>query len=198
MYGMNYSGGANRTHGQIERAERIDSFEAGQIDGWGTVFSSSGVPLDCDHQVIYGDHEMELVKLADGRWILRLTRIRNGFGGSRAFWLCPRCGRRVRYLYFKNRDFLCRGCAKLNYRCQQRTHDSTNYAMDGLKLAREKLHWEPPFAAAPADFPYIVPDKPPRMHRRTYFRYLTRYRRYQKEYQKKLKAELSSLLCRWR
>ena len=28
MYGMNYSGGDNKTHGQIERTDRIDSFEA--------------------------------------------------------------------------------------------------------------------------------------------------------------------------
>lgn len=198
MYGRNFSGGTNRTHSQIERAERIDSFEAAKVDRWGTVFASSGTPLDCDHQVIYGpgDLEMEMVELVDGRWSLQLTRIKNGFGGSRAFWLCPRCGRRVRYLYFKNKDFLCRFCARLNYRCQQRTHDSNNYALDGLRLAREKLHWGPPFPVAPVDFPHIVPDKPRYMHRNTYFRYLARYWRYQKQYQAELMAELSAILRR--
>ena len=29
MYCMNYSGGDNKTHGQVERTDRIDSFEAG-------------------------------------------------------------------------------------------------------------------------------------------------------------------------
>ena len=51
MYGMNFSGGANRTHGQIERAERIDSFEAEKVLGRGTLFSNSMVPLECWHSL---------------------------------------------------------------------------------------------------------------------------------------------------
>lgn len=61
MYGMNYSGGANRTHGQIERAERIDSFEAGKVEGWGTLFSNSMVPLDCGH---FMKDDWEIIELS--------------------------------------------------------------------------------------------------------------------------------------
>ena len=119
MHGMNYSGGENRTHGKIERAERIDSFEAAKVDGWGTLLTSGMIPLDCGH---FGND----VELSRGQWstALELTRTPSGFGGSCAFWLCPRCGKRVRFLYFKNLGFVCRSCAKLNYRSQQRTRVS--------------------------------------------------------------------------
>lgn len=195
MYGMNYSGGGNRTHGQIERAERIDSFEAGKAAGWGILFSSSMVPLDYEH---FMEDDGEIVELSRGQWstTLELTRTPSGFGGSCAYWLCPRCGKRVRFLYFKNRDFLCQSCAKLNYRCQQRTKDSTNYAHDGLKLAREKLRWEPPFPMAPMDFPHVVPDRPRYMHKRTYYRYLARYRRHQKRYEQESMREMLAILRR--
>lgn len=193
MYGMNYSGGDNRTHGQIERALRIDSFEAGHVQSWGTIFAYGGgqmVPLDCGH--FTGDEEV--VELSSAT--LELTRTPSGFGGSCAYWLCPRCGKRVRYLYFKNRGFLCRDCARLNYRCQQRTKDSTNHVQDGLKLARDKLYWEPPFDICPAEFPYVTPDKPRYMHRTTYHRYLARYRRYQEKYRRESMAEMLAIL-RW-
>ena len=195
LYGRNFSGGDNRTHGQIERAERIDSFEAGKVKGWGTLFSNSMVPLDCGH---FMEDDGEVIELSKGQWYttLELTRTPSGFGGSCAYWLCPCCGKRVRFLYFKGRGFLCRGCAKLNYRCQQRTKDSTNYAQDGLKLARERLGWVPPFDICPAEFPYVTPDRPKGMHRTTYYRYLARYRRYQEKYRRESMAEMMAIL-RW-
>lgn len=189
MYGMNYSGGDNRTHGQIERAERIDSFEAKKVVGWGTLFSNSMVPLDCGHFMEDGG---EIIELSKGHWstTLELTRTPSGFGGSCAYWLCPRCGKRVRFLYFKGLGFVCRGCAKLNYRCQQRTKDSTNYAYDGLKLAREKLRWEPHLDFYPAIFIYVLPDRPKGMHTATYYRYLARYMRLQEKYERESMAIL--------
>lgn len=193
MYGMNYSGGDNRTHAQVERAERIDSFEAGKVEGSGTLFSNSMLPLDCGH---FMKDDEEIVELSKGSWFtnLKLTRTPSGFGGSCAYWLCPRCGKRVRFLYFKNRGFLCRSCARLNYRCQQRTKGSTNHARDGLKLARDKLYWEPPFDICPAEFPYVTPDRPRYMHQTTYRRYLTRYRRYQEKYQRESMREMLAIL----
>lgn len=195
MYGRNFSGGDNRTHGQVERVERIDSFKGARVMGWGKLFTSGMIPLDCGH--FMKDNE-EIVELSRGRWhiTLELARTPSGFGGSCAYWLCPRCGKRARYLYFKNRGFLCRNCARLNYHCQQRTKDSTNYARDGLKLAQERLGWTPPFDVCPADFPYMAPDRPRYMHRTTYHRYLARYRRYQKKYQRESMREMLAILGR--
>jgi len=195
VYGVNFSGGDNRTHGQIERTERIDSFEAAQVDGWGTLFTSGMIPLNCGH---FMGSDREAVELLRGQWLntLELARIPSGFGGSRAFWLCPHCGRRARFLYFKKLGFVCRSCAKLNYQCQQRTRDSTNHAHDGLRLAREKLGWVPPFPVCPADFSHIVPPRPKGMHETTYYRYLVRYRRYQEKYRRDSMREMMRILRR--
>lgn len=203
MYGMNYSGGHNRTHGQIERADRIDSFEAGRVEGWGMVIASRGdkmLPLRCDRFMSCGPTGRKLVELSypGNQWrdTLELIRVRSGFGGSRAFWLCPICGRRVRYLYFKDWRFVCRGCAALNYRSQQRTRDSINHYRDGLKLAREKLGWEPPGWVVPMDFPNLTPPRPRYMHEHTYQQHLAQFRQYQQAYQRDSLREMLAILRR--
>lgn len=203
MYGMNYRGGHNCTHGQIERADRIDSFEAGKVEGWGMILASRDgkvLPLRCNRFPPRGPTGRELVELSypGSRWrdTLELARMQSGFGGSRAFWLCPICGRRARFLYFKGRGFVCRGCAALNYRSQQRTRDSINHYQDGLKLARDKLGWEAPFPVTPMDFLHIVPGRPKGMHGRTYYRYLAQYRQYQEKYRRDSLREMLALLRR--
>ena len=198
MYCMNFSGGDNKTHGQIERADRIDSFEAGQIEARGllTAFREGKILLlDCDR--VY-DLNRALVELSyrGSRWrvILELDRVRSGFGGCRTFWRCPRCGRRARYLYFRKPGFLCRECAKLNYRSQQRTKSSINHYRDGMKLAREKLRWEPLIDVVPMDFPHVMPNRPRYMHEATYQRYLARFRKYQAAYQRDSLREMLAIL----
>ena len=34
------------------------------------------------------------------------------------YFICPKCGRRARYLYERNERFLCRRCSHLSYPCQ--------------------------------------------------------------------------------
>ena len=195
MYGMNFSGGRNKTHGQIERTDRIDSFEVHGDCGL-LMASRAGynLPLWYDLEA-QGSVELSY---PGSRWrtALELSFVPSGFGGYRTFWLYPCCGKRARYLYFRDQGFVCRECAKLNYKSQQRTLDSINHARDGLKLAREKLRWEQPFYVPPADFPHVTPDKPKWMHKTTYFRYLARYRRYQEKYQRESLREALAIL-RW-
>lgn len=195
MYCINFSGGNNKTHDQVERALRIDSFDAMAALNRGTIFANGGgqmVPIKCWHSLEY---DGEMVELARGD-ILELDRIPNHFGGSRTYWLCPRCRRRARYLYFKGQCFQCRECSKLNYASQQRTKDCTNYARDGLKLARERLGWEPAFDFYPAIFPYVTPDKPKGMHWATYDRYLAKYKKYQEKYRRDSLREMLAILGR--
>ena len=200
MYGMNFSGGKNKSHVQIEQTDRIDSFEASRVEGWGIVHASrigETLSLHCEHYDGF-DFGPELVELSypGSRWrdTLELTRVRSGFGGDRAFWCCPRCGNRSRFLYFKKAGFVCRTCAGLNYKVQQRTKNSINHFCDGLKLAREKLGWEPPNWVVPVDFPYISPPRPQNMHMTTYLRHLARYRRYQEKYQRESMREMMAIL----
>ncbi len=177
-------------HGQVEQEYRIDSFDGGKVEGRGTLHArrgSSTVALPCTHSTTGGREAVELYGFAT----LELTRIPSGFGGSRAFWLCPRCGRRARYLYFKDRSFVCRECAKLNYRSQQRTRD---YVQDGMKLAREKLHWEPPGWFTPLDFLEVTPPCPRYMHQATYQRHLAKFKRYQEKYYQEWQQKINAIL----
>lgn len=186
---MNYTSG---THGQVERTDRIDSFEAGKLGNWGVLTARGGGKLWCEHTTTKG---REAVRL-DGFGVLELERVPAGFGGSRALWVCPCCGERARYLYYNGKGFLCRECAKLNYRSQQRTRDSLRHVEDGLKLAREKLHWEPPAWVTPLDFPSLNPPCPRYMHQDTYQRHLARFRRYQEKYKRDSLREMLALLGR--
>lgn len=202
MYGMNFSGGRNKSHGQIEQTDRIDSFEAARVEDWGIVHASrtgKTLSLHCEHYEDFNS-DLEFVELSypRSRWrdTLELIRVRSGFGGDRAFWCCPRCGNRSRFLYFKKAGFVCRECAGLNYASQQRTKNSINHFRDGLKLAREKLGWEPQNWIVPIEFPYISPPRPKYMHKSVYLRHLTRYRRYQKKYEMESLREMMAILKR--
>ncbi len=198
---MRKSGGENKTHGQIERADRIDSFEAGTVEGRGTLFAWKGdsgiTALDCLHGTEYGP-EREIIELSypGSRWreTLELTRINNGFGGKpRAFWLCPLCGRRVRYLYFKSLRFMCRKCAALNYRSQQETRsDCMYYYNKGMTLVDKRLDAR----LRPDGFSFCdwIPDRPRYMHKTTYQRYLRRFLRYQKLHTERQMEDIARIL----
>lgn len=200
MYCINFSGGDNRTHGQIEQSSRIDSFEAGKVEGSGILLASRGdkiLPLHCEH-ILEGEREIVELSYPGSRWrnTLELARTPSGFGGSCAYWLCPECGRRARFLYFKKLGFVCRKCAQLNYASQQRTKSSINHFRDGMKLATEKLHWSPLVDVVAMDFPYILPERPRGMHGTTYRRYLARFMRYQEKYQLDSLREMLAILGR--
>ena len=187
--GSVYRHSNEKTHGTVENCERIDSFEAMRCDpnSWETGISAGGkVWLDCDHYVVQrGESEKEIVHLfhPGSRWEqeLKLTRIDSGFGGTRAYWLCPACGERFRYLYFKKRRFICRKCAELNYKSQQETKNGLRYVRKGKKLAEERLGWLPQ-PMSPIDFAGFVPQKPKGMHWSTYFKHRRRLDRYQEQY----------------
>lgn len=192
---MNSGGGSNKNHGQIECADRIDSFEAGMIEGRGLLIVSRGESISFTLHCARYEQTVELYN-PSSQWhgILELSHVRSGFGGGRTFWHCPRCSRRARYLYFSKPGFLCRECAKLNYHSQQRTRDSVNHYRDGMKLAQEKLRWKPLIDVAPMWFPRITPDRPRYMHEATYRRYLARFRKYQAAYQRDSLREMLAIL----
>lgn len=96
------SGGRNRTHGTVEEYRRIDSFELGHyLDGDET-------PHELFDPVFYGNNRFVL------HWVW-------GVDGScsRLYFGCPRCHRRVRYLYARGAGYVCRHCLSANYESQQ-------------------------------------------------------------------------------
>lgn len=201
---MRRHGGENKTHGSVERAPRIDSFEVMDQGYDGALALSTEkerLLLDCDrYEEWFGDEDYEFVDIyhpdPPHRRIahLRLARISNGFGGSRAFWLCPSCGERFRYLYLVRGKLRCRKCGKLNYKTQQDWRNSLYYFDLGVKFAREEFGCEFPPGFSVFDFKRFTPDKPEGMHRSTYDRLMRRYERYQEQCREAFIAEALAAL----
>ena len=197
------SGGWNKSHGTVEKTPRIDSYEVG---GWGCLFAyaDKGMPLVLDYECYtdYGpdpEADREIVEVWHRKegWSqsLELSRKENGFGGSQAFFLCPACGRRVRYLYLTGATFLCRKCAQLNYRSQQETRsDSMYYYHKGVALVEKRLYTWPRVRPDGFSFCAWVPKRPRYMHQSTYRKYLRRFAKYQDQHQRRQLEDMARLL----
>lgn len=120
------SGGTNKTHYQVEsrRAFRVDSFAfARRIEGDKYAFCKDVIKVKAGRTHIIYNTRVKIAQIWDcGEYtLLKLSRVKNIDGQSqRVYFICPRCGRRVRYLYTgfdgKHR---CRTCSRLNYKSQQ-------------------------------------------------------------------------------
>lgn len=198
------NGGWNKSHGQIENTPRIDSFEAGAVEGWGTLFSHAdkGLPLalDCCRSIEYGpeaDKETVIVLHPKEGWSreLELSRKPNGCGGDQAFFLCPACGERRRYLYQAGATFLCRKCSRLNYKSQQESKsDSMYFYHKGLDLVEKRLDTWPRVRPDGFSFCGWVPERPRYMHKATFVKYFRRLLRYQEKHYDREMADLARLL----
>lgn len=142
-------GGQNRTHGMVERYDRIDSFKLADAQG------VADLSYRFNGQLV--------------RRRIELLRVDNHYGGTRPFFLCPRCGGRVRFLYFRFELFRCRTCNQLNYQSQQVTRDDLYPYYKGVKLLRKRFKLNEAQIPVPIDFPKINPSRPRGMHWRTYW-----------------------------
>ena len=206
MYWRTNNGGWNKSHETVEKTPRIDSYEAGEVEYRGHLFgyADKGFPLvlDCYRYTDYGlnpetDREVVEVWHPTDWWsqILELSRKRNGFGGNQAFFLCPACGDRRRYLYLTGSTFLCRKCAKLNYQSQQETRSgSMYYYHKGIALVDRRLYTWSSFRPDGFSFCDWIPARPRYMHGSTYRRHLLRFLRYRKKHEDRQLAELRALL----
>lgn len=188
MYYRNNTGGWNKDHEQVEKTPRIDSFEVPSLHGTGCLWCGNG--LIQAHKV---DERSVLLHLKGGDQRVFLSYSPNGFGGQQTFFLCPECGGRVRFLYLTRQRFLCRRCARLNYRCQQRTKGSTAAFDVGLEYARKAL--SPPSTPLSAmDFCNWTPLRPRYMHRTTYQKRLKRFLRYRQHHEARTLADLLRII----
>ena len=62
------------------------------------------------------------------------------YGGTRTWWRCPCCTRRVAILYIGKAP-ACRHCYRLAYRCER--EDTDDRATRQADKLRERLGWEP-------------------------------------------------------
>lgn len=195
-------GGWNKSHGTAENTPRIDSYEAGSAEGCLFVGTGNVRPLIlyADRYTEYGsspEEDREFVELWAREWhqTLELSRKENGFGGTQAFFLCPACGERRRYLYLSKNAFTCRKCSRLNYKSQQETKsDSMYYYHKGMTLVEKHLDIWPKVRPDGFSFCDWVPDRPRYMHQSTYRRYLTRFLRYRKKHADRQMTDMLRIL----
>ena len=102
MYYLNNAGGWNKTHGQVEKTSRIDSFEVPSLHGTGCLWCGQG--LIQAHKV---DERSVLLHLKGRDQRVSLSYSPNGYGGKQTFFLCPECWGRVRFLYLTKQRFSC-------------------------------------------------------------------------------------------
>lgn len=192
IYYRNNAGGWNKCHEQLEQFPRIDSYEVTDSeDSWGSLFCA-GHLLEMYHEK--GEDTCTLLPFHTHETEIHLSRKRNGFGGEQVFFLCPACGKRVRYLYITGTNFRCRRCAQLNYKSQQQTRDSMIYYWKGVEYVKE--HLEPHPFGWPDGFAFCdyVPDKPRGMHESTYQRHLARFIKYREKHTERSLADLRRIL----
>lgn len=132
MGGYN-SGGRNRTHGMYEETPRLDSFELARdirsskkynkrcefLKEWWNMYgkiASASICLMASAEKV--DIKYSL-KDQEKKEYVSLNYVPNHYGGEKLYFLCPLCGRRIRFLCATERGFVCRKCANLNYEVQQ-------------------------------------------------------------------------------
>ena len=191
LYSRRNSGGQNRSHEQAESFPRADSFELAKTGTWSGILCGGRfweTYKDGDCCELFPPHATEGVEIP-------LSRKRNGYGGTQLFFLCPQCGQRVRFLYFMGRrGFLCRKCAKLNYRSQQQTRGGMVYYDAGMRYADRYLEtWT---CVRPDGFSFCewMPNRPRYMHRSTYQKHLVRLSKFQINHGERLIADLAKIL----
>lgn len=111
---------------------------------------------------------------------ISIVRTPAPFGGTRSWWLCPRCERRCVLLY--TADYICRICAKGRYRSELASPRQRK--LRKAFKTREKLGQSHGGIAAP------FPPKPKHMHWNTYLRIRKAAERHELEF---LQAELADL-----
>lgn len=101
----------------------------------------------------------------DHDYVVPLTYTPCNYGGSRVWFLCPCCGRRVAKLY-GGAIYACRHCHKLAYQSQRETQDGR--ALRKADKMRDRLGWVPGILNGEG-------GKPKGMHWATYGRMLDQY-----------------------
>ena len=143
--------------------------------GWqwtrnGRVVAGVGITTEQDRLILSYRHTPNDGEPVAHRYPVSLARTPCTYGGSRPWFLCPDCGRRVALLYLgRHGRFACRHCLRLNYKCQRESdHDRLIRRAEAI---RRRLGWPPGIANKQT-------GKPSRMFWRTYWRLVSEHDRY--------------------
>lgn len=141
------SGGHNRTHGQIEKHKRIDSFHFKNLfkgDKYIHYKERVAFPVYGERFVYFPQSRDAAMQTVTGEWqSIELSFVRNVSNSETMFFMCPVCKGRVRYLYKRYNQWLCRKCAGLNYASQQQSGiEAMIYRMEHIvENELQYYHW---------------------------------------------------------
>lgn len=190
------SGGLNKKHKQVEDYRKIDSFQFYDFlnyDKYLSYKTEVKYPAAGIRIVYHVQTKTASIDYDGCIYHLGLSRVTNIDGKSiRLYFLCPKCGKRVRYLYKKDGGIICRTCAKLNYASQQKSGmEEILYKMhDIVENKLQYSYWmnENPDVYLP-DLSYI--PKPRYMRWEKYNELIYKYEQLRDEY---WKTEWKSLM----
>ena len=203
MMGGYGSGGHNRTHRAVEdfRHGRIDSFAMAAYLAWDKYLHLKDhvhYPLRNGPITYYPKTKIAHIDENGTDVTLGLSRVPGVDRYSvKLYFICPACGRRIRYLYKRNGLYICRRCAGLNYKIQQRSgRQKLVLQMEHIvekRLGYLEWHYDHPDITLP-DL-YIIP-KPLYMRNEKYNALMEKFRKLQNEYNDSLLQEALAVLKR--
>lgn len=162
-------GGQNRTHGSIIDCNRLDSFTTAVTPGWyaGNWIIGGGVAMEIKEGYVGLAYDIDGQSIYE---LVELSTVSNHYGGSRPFFRCPGCGRRVRFLYrpWERKRFRCRPCWRLNYPSQQETPGEIRPYREAVRLLLERFKLPITQIPGPKEFYGFLPPRPKGMHWSTY------------------------------
>ena len=162
-------GGQKRTHGSIIECARVDSFKTAVPPGQYAInwIIGGGINLDVGDGCVRLLYDIADQSISER---VELSTVPNHYGGSRSFFLCPGCDRRVRFLYrpWERLRFRCRSCWRLNYPSQQETPGAVGPYRKGVKLLLERFKLPLDKIPGPGRFYGYIPPRPKGMHWHTY------------------------------
>ena len=182
------SGGLNKTHEMVEnyRSFRLDSFNFYAFlmcDKYLQYKTDVRYPIVGSGIIYHIKTKTASIDYEGYQMPLGLARTTNIDGVTkRMYFLCPKCGKRVRYLY-KRGLYQCRKCAKLNYGCQQK--NGQNELLHKMRvIVEDKLGYSWWRVDNPDIMLYnleLIP-KPPYMRWEKYENLINEYKELQDEY----------------
>ena len=182
-----------KTHGTIEEHSRIDSFDLAKPTGSIMIYNDKRF-LDYLRAFTEDDNREEIYLSSEGDVLEKRLMIENRAG--KYYWICPKCGKRARYLYPGKHilELRCGKCAGLNYRIQQEYHDCIWYADRALQYAIDYLQYKPPHDFAPYDILSTYPKRPKEMSKDVYDKRLKRFRRMCNQYERQFYIEAAWIM----
>lgn len=183
------SGGKNKTHSTVEDYPRLDSFAlCSSLMGDKYLHCKEEVcyPSSRQPDVVYHVRTREYEILTSAYYSpLHLEKVPGVNGrGARVFFHCPHCGRRCRYLYKNQCNYMCRNCLGANYKIQQR-NGRKKMILRMKKIVEDHLdykHWRMDNPGKSIHELRIIP-RPRYMRFERYVELLEEYRQLQDDYE---------------